>query len=785
MNTEPNPTENHPELVPAMEPPLGPQGPAAHFNYGGGSPSIILGGTGAVGSSSPFITSIPLGATGCTMTVSVSPPASTATVQNEKPYQTVQRLFGSHHPVMLNVPLRSKGPMTKGWQKLTVDDMTPPYLAELTGNIGVLCGSASGGICVIDLDTASALAEFLEANPTLQNTLHRTGHRGSTIWVHIDGEYPERLQTLVNLEDENCGEFRSNGSQTIIHGIHPEGMPYRNNGKPIATIRYSDIVWPPGVQLKKKTEKPAKKAKPASADGAEGKKRLYPMWAVRAMLFSIPTRPDRDKWMKISASVRNSLANEIEAFALLKEWSPEEKGGDYESILWSSEFKEIGFGTLRYHAAQAGYNGVVGSFYYLGKDGFGMACDGGIIPLGRDSTVRQHLQESGVPEELHTELLCRIRREQFVNYHGPLAGHPVGLRDFNGTKILVTRGPAIIPGREGSFPFIGTIVDGLFDDENYPEQKERVMAWLCHSRGLIKRGRREQTPTLCLIGVRGSGKSFFIDQILRPILGGRRASAYRFLCGDKGFNADLAGAELWTVDDEVSSTSIAARRKFAQALKRDLFSASIRIEGKGKEAVDLDPISATVIALNDDPESLQAMPELDENVQDKLIICHTGTVEFPSSLPTPDHKSARARVELPAFIHHLESMDIAGSYSPNGRFECFWHPVVVDLVNGHDPIMSLFRRIRGNDRLRTQIQEHGAWYGRASELFDFLENQCGEILSEGVSTCNMRQFGSWLSGLALKGRGISKTSILDGYAQYEITSRVWEVDQVDRNGVFR
>ena len=760
------------------------QGPTVPLDLEASGGTVFLGCTGPVGQSAPFITSIPLGATGCTMTVSVSPPASPAPAQNEKPYQMVQRLFSPHHPVLIHVPHKSKAPVANGWQKLTLDDMNPAYLARLTGNIGFLSGKASGDVCCIDLDSAEARKEFLDANTPLRETLERTGSRGSVIFVHFEGEYPKSCK-LQDLEGVKCGEFRADGNQTIIHGIHPEGMPYRNNGKPIATIRYSDIVWPPGVQIKSKSDKAAKKAKPASADGAQGKKRLYPLWAVRAMLFSIPTRPDRETWMRISASVRNSLPNQIEALALLKEWSPEEEEGEYKELLGSCNFEEIGFGTLRHHAAQTGYNGVVESFYYLGKDGFGMACDGEIIPLGRDRTVCQHLQECGVPEERHTALLCRIRREQFVNYHGPLAGHPVGLRSFNGTKILVTRGPTIIQGRVGCFPFIQSVMDGLFEDEHYPAQKEKVMAWLCHARGLVKKGRREQSPTLCLIGLPGSGKSFFIDQILRPVLGGRRASAYRFLCGDKGFNADLAGAELWTVDDEVSSTSIAARRKFAQALKRDLFSASIRIEGKGKEAVDLDPISATVIALNDDLESLQAMPELDENVQDKLIICRTGRVDFPDALPTPDHKSARAKAELPGFIHHLESMDISDCYSSNGRFECFWHPVVVDLVNGNDPIMSLFSRIRDNDRLRTQIQEHGAWYGRASELFDFLENQCGEISSGGVSTCNMRQFGSWLSGLALKGRGITKTAILDGYAQYEITSNVWEVDQVDRNGGFR
>jgi hypothetical protein len=661
--------------------------------------------------------------------------------------------------------------------------MTPPYLAGLTGNIGVVCGKASGGICVLDLDSDSALAEFLGANPSLQETLHRTGSRGSTIWIHIDGDYPKSSK-LQDLEGDACGEFRADGNQTIIYGIHPEGMPYVNNGKPIATIRFRDIVWPSGVQLTARNVKAVKKSTPVTTDGGK-EKPLYPLWAVRALLFSIPTRPERDKWMIISASVRNSLASENDAIALLKEWSPEEEEGEYLSLLGSSEFSQIRFGTVRHHAEQAGYNGVVRTFYYLGKDGFGMACDDEIIPLGRDSFVRQHLQECGVPVEHHTTLLCRIRREQFVNYHGRLAGHPVGLRTFNGTKILVTQGPTIIKGQRGCFPFIQSVIDGLFGDEDYPDQMERVMAWLCHARRLVKRGRREQTPTLCLIGVPGSGKSFFIAQILRPLLGGRTASAYRFLCGDKGFNADLAGAELWTVDDEVSSTSIAARRKFAQALKRDLFSASIRIEGKGKEAVDLDPISATVIALNDDAESLQAMPELDENVQDKLIICRTGRVDFPDSLPTSDHKAARAKAELPAFIHYLESMDIRGSYSANGRFKCFWHPVVVDLVNGHDPIMQLFRRIRDNDRLRIQVLEHGPWNGRAAELSDFLDNQCGEISSEVVSACNMKRFGSWLSGLALKGRGITKTAILDGYAQYEITSKVWEVDQVDLNGGFR
>ena len=49
--------------------------------------------------------------------------------------------------VLIHIPKGQKGPKIPGWQKLTLEDMTPEHHAGLAGgNVGVLLGEASGGL---------------------------------------------------------------------------------------------------------------------------------------------------------------------------------------------------------------------------------------------------------------------------------------------------------------------------------------------------------------------------------------------------------------------------------------------------------------------------------------------------------------------------------------------------------------------------------------------------------------------------------------------------------------
>jgi len=91
--------------------------------------------------------------------------------------------------VLLPIPHREKGPRVPRWQKLTLADMTPGYVADLSHgqNIGVSLGAASMALCTIDVDNDEFLESFIRLNPALRESLISRGARGGNIWLRISG----------------------------------------------------------------------------------------------------------------------------------------------------------------------------------------------------------------------------------------------------------------------------------------------------------------------------------------------------------------------------------------------------------------------------------------------------------------------------------------------------------------------------------------------------------------------------------------------------------------------
>ena len=148
--------------------------------------------------------------------------------------------------VLLPWPAGSKGDRRK-WKHLQLSDMQNGlHLARLrkASNIGVALGEVSGGLVSIDLDQDSYVDALLAANPLLKDTLRTRGRRGCNIWVRCTGGYP-RSQKLKDSNGAEIGEWRADGNQTIITGIHPAGMPYLFVVKsPVITVSYNAIIWP-------------------------------------------------------------------------------------------------------------------------------------------------------------------------------------------------------------------------------------------------------------------------------------------------------------------------------------------------------------------------------------------------------------------------------------------------------------------------------------------------------------------------------------------------------------
>lgn len=154
--------------------------------------------------------------------------------------------------VLLAITTRKKNPTLTGWQKVqraSMDD--PAYLDSLNhgGNIGVLLGAASGGLCALDFDTDADADAFLAANPELTVSFRTRGKRGCQIWIRAQGVFPASGDAKDG-EGRKVAEWRADGRQSVVSGVHPDGMEYRwlVDAEPMP-FHFGNINWPADWRL--------------------------------------------------------------------------------------------------------------------------------------------------------------------------------------------------------------------------------------------------------------------------------------------------------------------------------------------------------------------------------------------------------------------------------------------------------------------------------------------------------------------------------------------------------
>ncbi|MBE7157219.1 MAG: bifunctional DNA primase/polymerase [Rhodospirillales bacterium] len=151
--------------------------------------------------------------------------------------------------VLLAVAKNRKNPILNAWQKVRRDSMDDPeYLASLNhgGNIGVLLGTASGGVCAIDFDADADADAFLASNPGLVSSFRTRGARGCQVWILAQGAFPPSGDAK-NASGSKVAEWRADGRQSVVWGIHPDGHEYRwLVDAPPLLYHFEQILWPQG-----------------------------------------------------------------------------------------------------------------------------------------------------------------------------------------------------------------------------------------------------------------------------------------------------------------------------------------------------------------------------------------------------------------------------------------------------------------------------------------------------------------------------------------------------------
>jgi bifunctional DNA primase/polymerase-like protein len=717
--------------------------------------------------------------------------------------------------VLLPINEREKGPRWAGWQTMSfARAQDPDYIRRLhsNANTGVLLGEASCGLCTIDCDTDAFLEAALEANPRLsRKTLCTRGERGGQIWFFATGKRPHKVHPLKVHKDSplavglknpkpdkaglvEIGEWRAEGGQSVIRGIHPNGNPYTwlCSAAPI-TLDFNEIVWPSDVVI------PWESARKGSAYTGSGTREDSLLKRAAAQLtvdrlwehfgysqrWTNPThspfREDKHPSFSVYDQGRRfkdhgcsehrgdsfdfyQLATGQDAHAAFKEFVElaglgDELKGDKEPRTddEDTKAKETLARKLETQAHEVAKS--IDAFYDQVKKEY-------VVKTKNHQNYQSHneaqfkrdlrfhrLSSELIPRRFWSQLdivLQELQEKKFVNYVGALAGKSCGFYSENGTRFLVTSEPHIIVPVKGSWPTLETFIVHLLcgATEPYGEDQLAVLyGWLKVAYCALRDRRLRPGQALAIAGPVESGKSL-LQMIITQILGGRCAKAALFLQGRTDFNGELFEAEHLMLEDEAASTSHAARVALGTNIKEVAANRVQACHPKHRQIVNLSPWWRLTISMNDRPERLLILPPLVEDIADKIILLRASCHPMPMPTNTPEqegHFWNTVVSELPAFLYYLVNDFTITQDWHSARFgvRAFHHPVLLTELEELSPAITLLGLI---DQAEIWEVQSSVWEGTALELRALLNahhktsrdaatllhwvNACGQYLND-------------------------------------------------------
>lgn len=266
---------------------------------------------------------------------------------------------------------------------------------------------------------------------------------------------------------------------------------------------------------------------------------------------------------------------------------------------------------------------------------------------GLSSRVPKGSTVSEVDKVLHY-----IQTEQRVVGAAPMINHRPGVVEQRGQRMLNTSTlralePAAVPS---DFPWIRDFLWGLFAR---PEDKplEHFLAWLKRSYTAFREYKPLMGQAVFLAGPAHNGKTLLNLHIAANMLGGRTGNPYPYMVGDTEFNDELFGFYLWAINDEESPATPAARAKFQARLKASVVNPTHTYHPKFQARVPLDHVGRLFSTLNDDPDSISFLPEVNPNTRDKLMFF--ASQAYKGAWGTNEQTEAKIAAELPHFAAWL------------------------------------------------------------------------------------------------------------------------------------
>ena len=250
-----------------------------------------------------------------------------------------------------------------------------------------------------------------------------------------------------------------------------------------------------------------------------------------------------------------------------------------------------------------------------------------------------------------------------------------------------------------------------------------------------------------LAGPVGAGKTFAVNAVCGPLLGGCADASSYLVDGDK-YNSELIETPVWSLDDVANSGNWGEQSRFSKMFKRIIANDGISCRAMYRAPYTTRWTGRIYMTANDDYESINALPRTDINILDKLLFLKTNAVKLDPWIN--DEDLAR---ELPHFGAWLLA------YSPppaaiGGRFgvKPWLDPRLGAVLEDLDPKAAGMEIIA---RFREELDE--PWTGTSSDLYDMIVT--GSSSSAAKTFSSVRALNWHIKELLSRGApGVSRMS---------------------------
>ena len=166
------------------------------------------------------------------------------------------------------------------------------------------------------------------------------------------------------------------------------------------------------------------------------------------------------------------------------------------------------------------------------------------------------------------------------------------------------------------FPQIALFLDTWFDPL---EQLSYYLSWLSRFfRGLVL-GESKDGQVIYIGGPTGIGKTYFTEKVV-GVLVGNVQEATDYIKGKDMFNSTLIESPLWTIHDTEAVTNNKDRASYTAVVKKVAANQSFKYRAMHQVGFNRIWMGRLIITHNDDPVSVQIVPNAELSIVDKLMM---------------------------------------------------------------------------------------------------------------------------------------------------------------------